>query len=152
MKIEDEIKGRFRNEYHKGLINITYTARHLSYEFYQSLKKHGLTEQQYNVLRILRGFHSEAPLSISFIKERMLDKDSDVSRIVDRLVQKALLSRVENHKNKRQKSVEITESGLVLLDSMFNCEQKVDTLLSNLTIEEVNKLNQLLDKVRENKE
>jgi len=152
MKIEDEIKGRFRNEYHKGLINITYTARHLSYEFYQSLKKHGLTEQQYNVLRILRGFHSEAPLSISFIKERMLDKDSDVSRIVDRLVQKALLSRVENPKDRRQKSVEITESGLVLLDSMFNCEQKVDTLLSNLTIEEVNKLNQLLDKVRENKE
>ncbi len=152
MKIEDEIKGRFRNEYHKGLINITYTARHLSYEFYQSLKKHGLAEQQYNVLRILRGFHSEAPLSISFIKERMLDKDSDVSRIVDRLVQKALLSRVENPKDRRQKSVEITESGLVLLDSMFNCEQKADTLLSNLTIEEVNKLNQLLDKVRENKE
>ena len=152
MKIEDEIKGRFRNEYHKGLINITYTAKQLSYEFYQSLKKHGLTEQQYNVLRILRGFHSEAPLSISFIKERMLDKDSDVSRIVDRLVQKALLSRVENSKDRRQKSVEITESGLVLLDSMFNCEQKVDTLLSNLTIEEVNKLNQLLDKVRENKE
>ncbi len=152
MKIEDEIKGRFRNEYHKGLINITYTAKQLSYEFYQSLKKHGLAEQQYNVLRILRGFHSEAPLSISFIKERMLDKDSDVSRIVDRLVQKALLSRVENSKDRRQKSVEITESGLVLLDSMFNCEQKVDTLLSNLTIEEVNKLNQLLDKVRENKE
>ena len=152
MKIEDEIKGRFRNEYHKGLINITYTAKQLSYEFYQSLKKHGLAEQQYNVLRILRGFHSEAPLSISFIKERMLDEDSDVSRIVDRLVQKALLSRVENPEDRRQKSVEICESGLVLLDSMFNCEQKADTLLSNLTIEEVNKLNQLLDKVREKKE
>jgi len=55
MKIEDEIKGKFRNEYHKGLINLTYTAKQLSYEFYQSLKKHGLAEQQYNVLRILRG-------------------------------------------------------------------------------------------------
>jgi DNA-binding MarR family transcriptional regulator len=152
MKIEDEIKGRFRNEYHKGLINITYTAKQLSYEFYQSLKKHGLAEQQYNVLRILRGFHSEAPLSISFIKERMLDKDSDVSRIVDRLVQKSLLSRIENPEDRRQKSVEITELGLALLDKMFNCEQKADTLLSNLTIEEVNKLNQLLDKVREKKE
>ncbi len=151
MKIESEIKGKFRNEYHKGLINITYTAKQLSYEFYQSLKKHGLAEQQYNVLRILRGFHSEAPLSISFIKERMLDKDSDVSRIVDRLVQKDLVSRVENPNDRRQKSVEITKSGLSLLDKMFNCELKADTLLSNLTLDEVVELNRLLDKIRENK-
>ncbi|MCD6089950.1 MAG: MarR family transcriptional regulator [Bacteroidales bacterium] len=152
MKIEEEIKGRFRNEYHKGLINITYTAKQLNYEFYQSLKKHGLAEHQYNVLRILRGFHSESPLSIRFIKERMLDKDSDVSRIVDRLFQKALVSRVENPEDRRQKSVDITESGLALLDKMYDCEQKADTLLSNLTIEEVAKLNQLLDKIREKKE
>ena len=123
----------------------------MSYEFFQSLKKHGLAEQQYNVLRILRGFHSEAPLSISFIKERMLDKDSDVSRIVDRLVQKDLVSRVENPNDRRQKSVEITKSGLSLLDKMFNCELKADTLLSNLTLDEVVELNRLLDKIRENK-
>ncbi|MCD6179390.1 MAG: MarR family transcriptional regulator [Bacteroidales bacterium] len=151
MKIEDEIKGRFRNEYHKGLINLTYTAKQLSYEFYQSLKKHGLAEQQYNVLRILSGFRSEAPLSIGFIKERMLDKDSDVSRIVDRLFEKRLISRKENPDDRRQKSVEITVKGLELLDKMFNCEMKADTLLSNLTIEEVNMLNQLLDKIREKK-
>jgi len=72
MKIEDEIKGRFRNEYHKGWINLTYTTKKLSYKFYQSLKEHGLTEQQYNVLRILRGVHSAVPLSINCIKERML--------------------------------------------------------------------------------
>jgi len=151
MKIEDEIKGRFRNEYHKGLINLTYTAKQLSYEFYQSLKIHGLTEQQYNVLRILRGFRSEAPLSIGFIKERMLDKDSDASRIVDRLFEKGLVSRKENPDDRRQKSVEITEKGLKLLDKMFSCEIKADTLLGNLTIEEVNMLNQLLDKIREKK-
>ncbi len=151
MKIEDELKGRFRNEYHKGLINLTYTAKHLSYEFYQSLKKHGLAEQQYNVLRILSGFRSEAPLSISFIKERMLDKDSDVSRIVDRLVQKSFVNRIENPEDRRQKSVEITVKGLELLDEMFSCELKADTLLSNLAIEEVNILNQLLDKIREKK-
>lgn len=152
MKIEDEIKGRFRNEYHKGLINLTYTCKQLSFKFYQSLKEHGLAEPQYNVLRVLRGFRSEAPLSIGFIKERMLNKDSDVSRIVDRLVKKGLVSRVENPKDRRQKSVKITESGMALLDKMFNCEQKADTLLSNLTTEEVNKLNQLLDKIREKKE
>ena len=148
MKIEDELKGRFRNEYHKGLINLTFTCKQLSFKLYQSLKEHGLAEPQYNVLRILQGFRSEAPLSISFIKERMLDKDSDVSRIVDRLVQKGLASRVD----RRQKSVNVTETGLALLDKMFNCEQKADTLLSNLTTEEVNKLNQLLDKIREKKE
>ncbi len=150
MKIEDEIKGRFRNEYHKGLINLTFTVKNLSYEFYQSLKIHGLAEQQYNVLRILRGFSSEAPLTIGFIKERMLDKDSDVSRIVDRLHDKGLVSRTENPNDRRQKSVKIIDKGINLLDKMFNCEKKADTLLTNLTLEEVTKLNRLLDKIREN--
>lgn len=151
MSIEDELKGRFRNDYHKGIINLTYTAKQLSYEFYQSLKSYGLAEQQYNVLRILRGFRSEAPLSIGFIKERMLDKDSDVSRIVDRLFEKGFVNRTENPADRRQKSVEITETGLALLDKMFSCEQKADTLLNNLTPEEINELNRLLDKIRERK-
>ncbi|MEI8049332.1 MAG: MarR family transcriptional regulator [Bacteroidota bacterium] len=149
MKIEDEIKGRFRNEYHKGLINLIFTTKHISYDFHQSLKKHGLAEQQYNVLRILRGFRSAAPLCIGFIKERMLDKDSDVSRIVDRLFEKGLVSRMENKNDRRQKSVEITENGLQLLDKMSNCQQKEDTLLTNLTIDEVIELSYLLDKIRE---
>lgn len=152
MKIEDEIKGRFRNEYHKGLINLTYTSKQLSFKFYQSLKEHGLAEPQYNVLRILWGFRSEVPLSIGFIKERMLDKDSDVSRIVDRLYEKGYVSRKENPGDRRQKSVEITEPGVKLLDKMFDCEQKADTLLKNLTIEEVKELNRLLDKIRDKKE
>lgn len=148
MKIEDEIKGRFRNEYHKGLINLNYTTRQLGYDFFQALKQHGVTEQQYNVLRILRGFRSEAPLSIGFIKERMLDKDSDVSRIVDRLFLSQMLTRCENPQDRRQKSVEITEKGLELLNSMLAVEKKVDTLLGNLTEEEVQQLNYLLDKIR----
>lgn len=151
MSIEDELKGRFRNDYHKGMINLTYTAKQLSYEFFQSLKRYGLAEQQYNVLRILRGFRPEAPLSIGFIKERMLDKDSDVSRIVDRLFEKGFVNRTENPTDRRQKSVEITETGLALLDKMFGCEQKADTLLNNLTQEEINELNRLLDKIRESK-
>jgi len=152
MKIEDEIKGKFRNEYHKGLISLKYTSKQLNYEFYQSLKAHGLAEQQYNVLRILRGFRSEAPLSIGFIKDRMLDKDSDVSRIIERLYEKGFVSRSENPNDRRQKSVEITEKGLNLLDKMFNCEMKADTLLNNLTQIEVAELNRLLDKIREKEE
>lgn len=151
MKIEDEIKGRFRNEYHKGLINLTYTTKHLSYKFHQFLKAHGLAEQQYNVLRILRGFRSEAPLSIGFIKERMLDKDSDVSRIVERLYEKGLVSRCENPNDRRQKSVEITEKGIDILGKMLNCELEIDTLLNNLSPNEVAELNRLLDKIREKK-
>jgi DNA-binding MarR family transcriptional regulator len=148
MSIDDDIKGRFRNEYHKGLINLSYTTKQLSYEFFQSLKTYDLTEQQYNVLRILRGFRSHGPLSIGFIKERMLDNDSDVSRIVYRLFEKELVSRKENIDDRRQKSLEITEKGLGLLDKLFYCEQKADTLLNNLTHDEVRELNRLLDKIR----
>jgi MarR family transcriptional regulator, multiple gene regulator MgrA len=148
MTIEEEIKGRFRNEYHKGLINLTYTAKMLSYEFFQSLKSHNITEQQYNVLRILRGFRSEAPLCIGFIKERMLDKDSDVSRIVDRLHDKQLISRKENPEDRRLKMIEINENGLSLLDRLYECEKKADTLLKNLTESELATFNLLLDKIR----
>lgn len=148
MKIEDEIKGRFRNEYHKGLINITFTQKHLSYEFLQSLKKHGLTEPQYNVLRVLRGFRSSGPTSIGFLKDRMLDKSSDVSRIIDKLYERKLVNRKENEADRRQKDIEISEEGLTLLASMDDCEHKVDSLLSKLTLEEVIELNRLLDKIR----
>ena len=148
MKIEDELKGRFRNDYHKGMINLIYTAKQLSYEFFRSLKMHDITEQQYNVLRILRGFRTEAPLCIGYIKERMLDKDSDVSRIVDRLYEKGMVSRIENPSDRRQKTIEITAQGLSLLDNMYECEKKADTLLNNLNEEEVTELNRILDKIR----
>ena len=148
MNIEDEIKGRFRNERHKGLINLSFTEKQLTYSFLQSLKKHGLTEPQYNILRVLRGFHSRGPSSIGFLKERMLDRSSDVSRLVDKLYDKGLIDRKENTADRRQKDVVITEQGILLLSHMHDCEKKADTLLQNLTDEEVNELNRLLDKVR----
>lgn len=149
MTIEEELKGRFRNEYHKGLINLTYTTRQLNYGFLQTLKKHDITEQQYNALRILRGFRSQAPLSIGFIKERMLDKDSDVSRLIDRLHDKGLVSRNENPDDRRQKSVEIMEKGLTLLQSMGGCKNMEDNMLKCLSENEIQELNRLLDKIRE---
>ena len=97
----------------------------------------------------MRGFRSEAPLSIGFIKERMLDKNSDVSRIVDKLYMNGLVNRRENPTDRRQKEVDITESGLALLEKMDDCEKMIDTLLSNLAPEEVQELNRLLDKIRE---
>ena len=148
MQIEDEIKGRFRNEYHKGMINLVYTVNQLGYRFMQTLKAHGLSEPQYNVLRVLRGFRSEGPVSINFLKERMLDKSSDVSRIVDNLLAKGLVSRKENSADRRQKEIDISEKGLTLLSEMLQCEKEMDLLLGKLSPEEVSELNRLLDKIR----
>lgn len=148
MKLEDEIKGTFRNEYHKGLINLSYTNRQIEYSFHQALKKHELTEQQYNVLRVLRGFRAQAPLSVGFIKDRMLDTKSDVSRIVDKLYERELLDRKECPLDRRQKDLQITEKGMKLLDEMFYLEKEVDKILHHLTEEEVKELNRLLDKIR----
>jgi len=149
MKIEDELKGRFRNDYHKGLINLNYTYKYLSADFVKSLKNHGLTEQQYNILKVLKGFRSEGSVSIGFLKERMLDKNSDVSRIVDKLFENGLVERKENATDRRQKDVAITEKGVNLLLTMGDCELKVDNLLKNLTIDEVIEFNRLLDKIRD---
>ena len=149
MKIEDEIKGRFRNERHKGLINLSFTEKQLTYSFLQSLKKHGLTEPQYNILRVLMGFRSGGPSSIGFLKDRMLDRSSDVSRLIDRLYDLGLVDRKENTTDRRQKDIVITDKGIQLLSSMRDCEKKADTLLQNLTDEEVIELNRILDKIRD---
>ena len=148
MKIEDEIKGRFRNDYHKGMINLVFTTNQLNHQFQRFLKVHNLSIQQYNILRVLRGFGDQSR-SINFIKERMLDRNSDVSRLVDRLFQRALIRRTECNEDRRQKDVEITQTGLEILGQMDECEKKVDTLLSNLSLDEVKQLNFLLDKIRD---
>jgi len=147
MRIEDEIDGRFRNEYHRGMINLVYTANHLHYSFVNALKQHGLTSQQYNILRVLRGFGRE-PRSVDFLRRRMLDKKPDISRIIDKLFKRGLVSRTENLSDRRQKNISITHNGLGLLAQMDQCEKQVDTLLKNLTQAEVKELNRLLDKIR----
>ncbi|RKX94209.1 MAG: MarR family transcriptional regulator [Spirochaetes bacterium] len=150
MKIEDEIKGRFRNEYHKGLINLMYTVKQVSYQFLQILKNHSITEPQYNILRVLRGAKPLHQVSINYLKERMLDKRSDVSRIIDRLLKKGYIRRKENIKDRRQKDISITAKGLNLLNEMYGSELKSDELLNNLTVDETRELNKLLDKIRNN--
>jgi DNA-binding MarR family transcriptional regulator len=126
---------------------MVYTSNKLHYKFIQVLKCHDLTSQQYNVLKILRGFGKE-PRTIDFIRERMLDKNSDVSRIIDKLYFKKLVDREESKADRRQKDIKITKAGLDLLSKMDESERKVDTLLSNLTEEELVILNSLLDKAR----
>ncbi len=147
MKLEDEIKSKFRNEYHKALVNFYYTNNIIGQQFFKMLKEHGLAAPQFNVLRILRGQHPNA-VSVGTIKERMLDNNSDVSRIVDRLFGKGLVERNECELDRRQKDVLISKKGLDLLDKMKICEKEEDKLLSNLTEEEAKTLNYILDKIR----
>ncbi len=147
MRIEEEIDGHFRNEYHKGIINLIFTSNQLHYSFIQYLKNHGLTSQQYNILRVLRGFGS-VPRSLDFLKKRMLDKKPDMSRVVDKLYKRGLVNRGENSNDRRLKDISITKKGLELLAQMDDCEKQVDTLLKNLSPDEVETLNSLLDKAR----
>ena len=149
MKIEEEVKGNFRNEYHKALINLIFTSKQLSQRFSTVLKKYKITEAQYNVLRILRGNKSNTPSSIGYIKERMLDKKSDVSRIVDKLYGLHYLDRNECPNDRRQKEIIITDKGLSMLSKIDDCEKQIDTFLKNLSDSEVKKLNELLDKIRD---
>jgi DNA-binding MarR family transcriptional regulator len=147
MKIEEEIKSNFRNDYHKGMVNLHYTNSLLHNKFTDLVKGYGLTSTQFNVLRILRGQSPNASC-IRVIKERMIEKNSDVSRIIDRLYNKQLVERTESETDRRHKDVKISQSGLDLLKKMDHCVDQLDLLLSNLSGNEIKEFNQLLDKIR----
>src|SRR6187200_974549 len=136
MGIEKDIhQQKFRNEHQRVYINLFYTHGWLLEKIKQILGEADLTPQQYNILRILRGSHP-TPLSTLQIRDRMLDKMSDTSRIVDRLVAKNLVSKKTNDNDKRLVDVTITESGLELLVSMDEKNDELDSILENLNMEQ----------------
>lgn len=145
---EDIQQKEFKNEHQKVLLNIIYTYNHLIYEMNILFKERDITRQQYNVLRILRGQYPN-PASISLIKERMLDKMSDASRIVQRLSKKGLITRDISEDDRRSVEVVISQRGLDLLSETDEKVQGFDHLVDNLDISEARQLNDLLDKVRE---
>lgn len=151
MKIEDELKSSFRNEYHKLIVNLQLTHIRVSERFHHFLKEYDITPTQYNVLRILRG-QQKKPVSIGLIKERMIDRNSDASRIIERLSKKKLVKRTENKIDRRQKDIIITNAGLDLLGAIDKVEQEVDQMLSHITPDEAKNLNLLLDKLRSKNE
>ena len=148
MRIDEEIQTtKFEDNYHKVIINITYTDGWLSNLIRPYFEKYNLTNQQFNILRILRGQYPK-PATVNLLKERMIDKMSDASRIVDRLVQKELVSRCTNVKDRRAVDVRISEKGLEILKQM-DAEFKIkDLLKTNLSLEEAGTLSDLLDKLR----
>ena len=148
MKLEEEIKQKkFRNEYHKLAVNILYTHGWLVNHHAEHLKKSGITGAQYNVLRILRGQYPN-PASVNLLKERMLDKMSDASRLVERLLQKDLVDRKICSDDRRRVEVIITERGLNLLKELDQKDDEFDELFKNLDEAEVKTANDLLDRMR----
>jgi DNA-binding MarR family transcriptional regulator len=148
MKLEEEISShKFSSNYHRAIVNILYTYGWLTNLLKQRLDNHDITLQQYNILRILRGQFPN-PATVNLLRERMLDKMSDASRIVDRLYKKGLLSRSTNEKDRRAVDILITKKGLDLLKKL-DTEMNIDDELSlNLKSDEAGLLSDLLDKFR----
>ena len=148
MGIEKDIQQtNFRNEFQKMGINIIYTANWLNEKMGQILATEDITQQQYNILRILRG--SECPLSTLKIRERMLDKMSDTSRIVDRLIVKGLVEKTACQKDKRLVDITISKKGLQLLEKLDSLNDHIDSILKGVSEKEAQAINQILDKLRE---
>jgi DNA-binding MarR family transcriptional regulator len=147
MELEKEIQTKFENDYHKIVVNTIYTYSWLSDLLKKRLEKHQITLQQFNILRILRGQYPN-PATINLLKERMLDKMSDASRIVERLVQKGLVTRCVNQKDRRAVDIVINDKGLEILKKLDPVITPIDILKSNLNEAEAKQLNLLLDKLR----
>lgn len=148
MKIEEEIKqNNFKTEHQKATINLIYTGNWVYSLVNTILRPYNLSPEQFNVLRILRGLHPE-PASVLLLNERMLDRMSNVSRIVEKLRQKGLLVRKECQTDRRQVDINVTQQGLDLLAQIEKETAMEEGIVKNISVSEAATLNQLLDKVR----
>lgn len=148
MEIEKEIySNKFENNHQKVVVNLIYTYGWITNLLRLQLNKYEITLQQYNILRILRGQYPK-PATVNILKERMLDKMSDASRIVERLVQKELAKRCVNNKDRRAVDILISAKGLEILKKLDEEMSVKDLLAENLNDEEAITLSVLLDKMR----
>ncbi|HVA98257.1 MAG TPA: MarR family transcriptional regulator [Bacteroidia bacterium] len=149
MELEKEIKqSKFKSEQHKMLLNILFTGSWLNNNSIKRFKPFGISPQQYNILRILRGQYPK-PASVNLLIERMLDKNSNASRLVEKLRQKKFLKRVVCNEDRRSVNILITVSGLNLLNEIENEEkQEMKKMFSHITEKEAYELNRILDKFR----
>ena len=146
--IGEEIKQKkFKSEYNKLLINVLFTNSWINGLQSSVFKAHGLTLQQFNTLRILRGQHPDSA-SVNLLKDRMIDKMSNVSRIIDKLKAKDLVSRKPCKHDRRQVDVKITEKGLQLLEELAVKMEEWEKKLHTISEDEAATLNELLDKWR----
>ena len=148
MRLEDEIKqSKFKSEYHKLGVNILYTANWLALHHTKQCKEYDITPEQFNILRILRGQHPK-PATVNLLIDRMLDKNSNASRLVEKLRVKKLVERATCPEDRRAVNVVITQKGLDLLAEIDKTETSYLKELKNLTEKEAEQINFLLDKLR----
>ena len=149
MTLEDAIQQKrpFRNQHHKVMVNLLYTNNWLEEKSRDFLKQQNVSLQQYNILRILKG--SVKPLSTMQIRERMLDRKSDTSRIIDRMIIKGIVEKKPNENDKRLVDITITSKGLNTLEELDKRNDELESIASSLTADEAKMLNDLLDKMRD---
>ena len=148
MSIETDIKQKkFRSPYQRLGLNLVYTSNWIQYQQMEIFREHDITSQQFNVLRILRGQHPN-PIKVSDIAERMLDKNSNTSRLIDKLLAKKLVDRKSCPNDRRAVDVIITATGLELLKGLDPEIEASENTLARITPEEADLISLLLDKLR----
>ena len=148
MGLEQDLKQeRFANEYEKMVVNILFTGSWLSNLNATRLKPFGLTPQQYNVLRILRGSHPK-PMMLADITSRMIDRNSNATRLVEKLRHKGLVKREVCKNNRRQLDISVTDSGLEVLRKIDEGRDQWLEKLITISKPEVVELNNMLDRLR----
>lgn len=151
MSIENDIKQKqFRSPYQKLVLNLIYTSNWLVYKQLDVFRSYDITMQQYNVLRILRG-QKLNPIKVSDIADRMLDKNSNTSRLVDKLLLKGWAERKSCPSDRRAVDVIITQAGLDILAKIDPLEEEWEQGLNVITEEEADQISALLDKLRQSK-
>lgn len=145
--IEEELKSKFKSEQQKAIINLTFTGNWVDNQHNNYMSKFDLSMAQFNILRILRG--AKDYLNVRTVKERMIEKSPNTTRLMDKLLDKNFIERKRCEEDRRVVFIRISEKGLNLLseiDKTFD----VDFLNgNNLTEEEARQLNYLLDKIRD---
>lgn len=148
MTLEEEVKQKkFASEHQKASINILFTGSWLYNLNAAHLKEFGITPEQFNVLRILRGSHPQA-MMLAEIAGRMIDKNSNCTRLVEKLRLKGLVDRTICENNRRQVDISITERGLALLKKIDADGPAWTDTLKAITKAEAQELNRILDKLR----
>ncbi len=138
----------FKSATHRAQVNILYTAAWINQQTGQALKPFGLSLQQFNILRILRG-RAGKPATVKLLTERMLDKMSNASRLVDKLKEKGLVERQECAADRRRVDILITAAGLELIEAASEAVESTKTFaFRHLSEEEASILSNLLDKLR----
>lgn len=148
VKLEQAIQSsKFKNEMHKASLNILYTAWWLKTQMSKVLKEFGLTHEQYNVMRILKGKYPEQ-MCVKDISCRMIEKSSNVPRIIDRLVLKKLVKRADSPTDKRETVITLTQAGIAVLAASTESVNQLMEQMVQIETAEAQELNRLLERMR----